>query len=294
MDSIPSQSGKLAIITGGNRGLGLEIALALAGAGSQVILACRDLDKATRAIKQIRERHPRAEVEPMRLDVADLASIRQFAEAFDSRYQRLDLLIHNAAAILVPQGRTIDGFETHFGTNHLGPFALTGLLLPKLKAAAAARIVNMASLAHRLTAGLDTGDPQLEQRAYKPMDAYGRSKLAALLFTFELTRRLKREHSGILAVAAHPGYAATNTDTGGIFLRLATRLFAQPPARGALPALHAATAADVCSGDYFGPGGFKELSGSPKRVDCSAEAHDSLAAKNLWELSEQLTGVRYL
>jgi NAD(P)-dependent dehydrogenase (short-subunit alcohol dehydrogenase family) len=294
MDTIPPQHGKLAIVTGGNRGLGLEIALALAGSGAQLILACRDLDKAAHAIGQIRARHPRAEVEAMQLDVADLASIRHFSEAFDSRYDRLDLLIHNAAAIMIPQGRTVDGFETHFGTNHLGPFALTGLLLPKLQAAPAARIVNMASLAHRLTAGLDTGDPQLERRAYKSMDAYGRSKLAALLFTFELTRRVKREHSGILAVAAHPGYAATNLDIGGIFLRWSTRLFAQPPARGALPALHAATATDVRSGDYFGPGGFKELSGLPKRVECSAEARDPMAAARLWELSERLTGVRYL
>jgi NAD(P)-dependent dehydrogenase (short-subunit alcohol dehydrogenase family) len=291
---IPKQTGKLAIITGGNRGLGFEIAVELAAAGAQLVLACRDPARAGAAIERIHVRHPTATVEAMPLDVADLASIRQFAEAFKARYARLDLLIHNAAAIMVPQGTTRDGFETHLGTNHLGPFALTGLLLDRLDAAPAARVVSMSSMAHRLNAGLDPDDPGLTRRPYKEMDAYGRSKLAALLFTSELDRRLKLAGSRTIAVAAHPGYAATNLDLGGFLLRLSTRLFAQPAARGALPALYAATAADVRGNDYFGPGGFKELAGLPKRVDRSKAAADPEAARRLWALSEQLTGLRYL
>ena len=291
---LPSQQGKLALITGGNRGLGFEVAAALAGAGTQVVLTCRDTQKAQQAIERLLQLHSGAMVEAMPLDIADLASVRRFAQAFESRHAKLDLLIHNAAAIMVPQGKTVDGFELHLGTNHFGPFALTGLLLAPLHAAPAARVVNLSSLAHRLHAGLDLDDPGLNRRPYKPMDAYGRSKLAALLFTHELDRRLKASGSAAQAVAAHPGYTATNLDLGGFFLRLSTRLFAQPPATGALPILFAATSDAVQGGEYFGPGGYKELSGAPRRVECSAEARNPLTAQKLWALSERLTSVRYL
>lgn len=291
---VPSQQGKIAVVTGGNRGLGYEVAGALAAAGAQLVLACRDMEKAQRAVERLLQQHPGAQVEAMPLDIADLASVRRFAQAFESRFEKLDLLIHNAAAIMVPQGKTADGFELHLGTNHFGPFALTGLLLARLNAAPDARVVNLSSLAHRLHAGLDMDDPGLNRRPYKPMDAYGRSKLAALLFTHELDRRLKASATRTVAVAAHPGYTATNLDIGGFFLRLTTRLFAQAPATGALPILFAATSDEVRGNDYFGPGGYKELSGLPKRVACSAEARDPLAAQRLWALSERLTGVRYL
>ena len=290
---LPSQHGKLALITGGNRGLGFEIAQALAGKGMQLVLGCRDLAKGEAAAAQLRQQVPDAQVETMVLDVASLASARRFAEAFTARHARLDLLVHNAAAILQPQGLTKDGFELHLGTNHFGPFALTGLLLDALEAAPAARIVNMASLAHRLTPGLDPDDPGLQRRPYKDMDAYGRSKLAALLFTFELDRRLRRRGSRALAVTAHPGYSATNLELGNFFMRLATRLFAQSPAMGALPALYAATAPEVRGGEYYGPGGYKELSGAPKRVTARPEASDPVLAERLWALSERLTGIRY-
>lgn len=291
---LPSQQGKLVVITGSNRGLGLETAIAFVAAGAQVLLACRDPQKAQQAIAQLQQQYPAAQVEAMALDVADLASVHRFAEAFNARFAMLDVLIHNAAAILVPQGLTKDGFELHLGTNHFGPFALTGLLLARLNNAPAARVVSMSSMAHRLTAGLDPDDPGLRTRSYKPMDAYGRSKLAALLFTQELDRRLKASGARSIAVAAHPGYTATNLDLGGYFMRLATRLFAQAPAMGALPALHAATTSEARGGEYFGPGGYKELSGAPKRVECSDAASDPQLAKRLWVLSEQLTGVRYL
>lgn len=291
---LSSQQGKLALITGGNRGLGYQVALALAGAGAELVLACRDPAKAAAAVASLRAAHPSAKVEAMELDVADLASVRRFAEAFKARYASLDVLIHNAAAIMVPQGKTKDGFETHLATNHLGPFALTGLLLDCLEAAPAARVVSMASLAHRMTQGLDPDDPGLTRRPYKEMDAYGRSKLAALLFSFELERRLRRAGKRSIAVAAHPGYTATNLDLGNFFMRLSTRLFAQKPEIGALPALLAATGTDVKGGDYYGPGGYKELGGPPKRVDCSAAAKDPELARRLWLVSQQLTGLSYL
>ena len=292
--SLPSQTGKIAVITGGNRGLGLEIAKALARADAQIVLACRDPKKAKAAVAQIQLIAPDCKIETMELDVADLGSVRRFAETFNERHAKLDLLIHNAAAIMVPQGKTRDGFETHLGTNHLGPFALTGMLLDKLNAAGAARVISMASLAHTLTKGLDPDDPALEKRPYTEMDAYGRSKLAALLFTYELQRRLKKSGSRVLALAAHPGYAATNPDLGGFWMRLATRMFAQPAASGALPALYAATAPNVQGGDYYGPGGFKELGGKPKKVDSSPTARDPALAQRVWEMSERLTNVRYL
>jgi len=291
---LPSQKGKLVVITGGNRGLGFETAAAFVAAGAQVLLACRDPQKAQQAVAQLQQQHPQATVEAMALDVADLASVHRFADAFNARFEKLDVLIHNAAAILAPQGLTKDGFELHLGTNHFGPFALTGLLLARLNAAPAARVINMSSMAHRLTAGLDPDDAGLRKRAYKAMDAYGRSKLAALLFTHELDRRLKASGACSIAVTAHPGYTATNLDIGGFFMRLATRLFAQAPAMGALPALYAATTHEARGGEYFGPGGYKELSGLPKRVECSDAARDSPLAARLWAVSEQLTGVRYL
>lgn len=291
---IPDQRGKLALITGGNRGLGYQIADALAARGMRLVLACRDVAKGEAAAAELRRRHPGAQVEATELDVADLASIRRFADAFRAQHARLDLLVHNAAAILAPQGLTKDGFELHLGTNHFGPFALTGLLLDALNAATAARVLNMASLAHRLTPGLDPDDLGLQRRPYKDMDAYGRSKLAALLFTFELDRRLKRAGSRALAVTAHPGYSATNLELGNFFMRLATRLFAQSPAMGALPALYAATAPEVRGGEYYGPGGYKELGGAPKRVSARPEASDPVLAERLWALSERLTGIRYL
>jgi NAD(P)-dependent dehydrogenase (short-subunit alcohol dehydrogenase family) len=294
LNALPDLHGKRILITGGNRGLGYQIALGLAGAGAELVLACRDPAKAAAAVASLRAAQPTAKVEAMELDVADLASVRRFADAFKARYASLDVLIHNAAAIMVPQGKTKDGFETHLATNHLGPFALTGLLLDSLEAAPAARVVSMASLAHRMTQGLDPEDPGLTRRPYKEMDAYGRSKLAALLFTFELERRLRRAGKRSIAVAAHPGYTATNLDLGNFFMRLSTRLFAQKPEIGALPALMAATGAAVKGGDYYGPGGYKELGGLPKRVDCSAAAKDPELARRLWLVSQQLTGLSYL
>lgn len=290
---MPRLDGKLAIVTGANRGLGLEIVIGLAGAGAGVIMACRDAQKADQAIAEVQRRVPGVDVRAMTLNLADLKSVREFADAFCAKYPSLDLLVNNASAILVPLQKTVDGFEMHIGTNHLGPFVLTALLLDRLRATPGSRVVNTASMAHRMTPGIDFEDLNFSRKPYKDMDAYGKSKLATLMFTFELDRKLRQANSSIKVVAAHPGYTATNPDYGNFIMRLMTRLMAQAPAMGALPALYAATSPDVSGGDYIGPDGFKQLGGYPAKVDCRAEAQDPRLCARLWNLSEQLTGIKY-
>lgn len=291
---MPDLRGRTALITGANRGLGLEIALGLAAAGADVVLACRDPQRAQAALATVQSQAPKVQVRAMAVDMANPASIREFAQAFSQRHAQLDFLVHNAAAILAPLTHTAEGFELHLATNHLGPFALTGLLLDRLSAAPAARVVSTGSLAHRMTSGLDLADPHYRNRAYKDMDAYGASKLATLQYCFELDRRLRRSGMAARSVAAHPGYTATNLDLGNAMMRFFTRLIGQKPALGALPALYAATHPAVEGGSYVGPDGFKELGGYPRLVDARVEARDERAAAALWTLSEQLTGVRYL
>ncbi len=292
--NMPDLHGQTALITGANRGLGLEIALGLAGAGADVVIACRDAGKAHAAVATVQAHAPQRRVTALSVDMADAASIRQLAQDFQRQHPKLDVLVHNAAAIMAPLSRTPEGYELQIVTNHLGPFALTGLLLDSLRAAPAARVISTASIAHRLTTGLDLDAPPFQRRPYKEMDAYGASKLAVLQYSFELDRRLRRHALPIRAIAAHPGYTATNLDLGNFFLRLSTRLFGQKPEMGALPALYAASSPTAEGGSYIGPGGFKELGGHPKVVDARAEARDNAAAERLWAWSEQMTGVRYL
>jgi NAD(P)-dependent dehydrogenase (short-subunit alcohol dehydrogenase family) len=290
---MPRLDNKLALVTGANRGLGLEISAGLAAAGATVVMACRDGGRARAALEEVRRRVPRAKLETMPLDLGELAAVRRFAQDFSARFASLDILCNNASAVLAPQGKTRDGFETHIGVNHLGHFALTGLLLGRLQAAPAGRIVNTSSSAHRLTKGLDPDDLHYDRRPYKDMDAYGQSKLAALLYTGELSRRLQQAGSGVVAVASHPGWSYTNPDTGGWFIRKMTAWFAQPAAMGALPALYAASTPGLNGDDFIGPDGMKELRGHPVRVGRSEQAQDTGLAQRLWQLSEQLTGVRY-
>jgi NAD(P)-dependent dehydrogenase (short-subunit alcohol dehydrogenase family) len=291
---IPSQNGRTVLVTGANRGLGLEIAKVLAGTGANLVMACRDATKAAGAVDLIRHATPDARLQIMTVDLADLASIRQFAAEVAAKIPKLDVLVNNASAILQPRGKTRDGFETHMGVNHLGTFALTGLLLPSLQAAGAARVVSTASLAHKMAKQFDVEDLQYTKGPYVEMEAYGRSKLATLLFTFELDQRAKRAGLPLVAAAAHPGWSNTNPDQGGLLMRVANSFLAQSAARGALPALYAATMPDVQGGEYFGPGGMGELGGLPKRVDARPEARDPKVAARLWELSQELTGVKYL
>ena len=293
-ENIPPLKDKVALVTGANRGLGLEIVTGLAGAGAHVIMACRDPAKADAALASVRQRVPHAHLESMAIDLADLESVRQFAGAFCARFPRLDILVNNASVILVPKCMTRDGFELHFGVNHLGAFALTGLLMDRLASADGARIVNTSSTAHRLVKDIDLDDPHFERTPYKPMEAYGKSKLAALLFTLELDRRLKKAGTRPRAVAAHPGFSESNPGQGGFWLRMSTRFLAQSGAMGALPALYGATAPDVDGGAYFGPGGVAEMRGYPAKADRAATALNAETAARLWALSIKLTGVSYL
>ncbi|HEY0746548.1 MAG TPA: oxidoreductase [Steroidobacteraceae bacterium] len=291
---IPRLDGKLALVTGANRGLGLEIATRLALAGATVELACRDLAKGQLACAHILRLAPHAKVISRQIDLADLPSIHSFAQAFNTRGAALDILCHNAGAIMLPSfQKTEEGFERQMVTNYLGSFALTGLLMPSLEAARNARVVSNSSMAHRMVKGIDLDDLNGESKPYKVMQAYGRSKLASLLFAFELARRLQKAQSKVTSVAAHPGIANTNPGTGSLAMRIIGSLLAQTPAMGALPALYAATAPTAANGDYIGPGGFNELRGFPRKVSSSIAAQDRQSAGQLWTLAERLTGVRY-
>jgi NAD(P)-dependent dehydrogenase (short-subunit alcohol dehydrogenase family) len=300
-DDIPDLSGKTIIVTGGNSGIGYEAALAFARKRAEVILACRDLGKARTAAAQIGASAPGAKVEVMELDLSSLASVRGFSDAFHLQHPALHVLCNNAGVMAIPYRQTADGFEMQFGTNHLGHFALTGLLLDRLIATAGARVVNVSSGAHRM--GSIRFDDLQWRNGYRKWMAYGQSKLANLLFTFELQRRADAAGQKLLSVACHPGYAATNLQAVGpqmsgsstmeYLTQVANRMLAQSSAMGALPTEYAAVASEVHGGDYFGPDGIAELWGHPVKVGCSAAARDSTAGARLWEVSEQLTGVHY-
>lgn len=297
---IPDLADKTILITGANSGLGWESAKALAGHGAHVIIAARSREKAAQAIDTIRQEHAAARLDVLELDLADLTSVRRSADEIKSRYPRLDVLMNNAGVMAVPYTRTKDGFELQFGTNHLGHFALTGLLF-ELLVASAARVVNVSSGAHKI-GKMRFHDPHW-QRGYAKWPAYGMSKLANLLFTYELARRIRIAGLPVRSVAAHPGYAATNLQLRGpemarsklgvALYRGLNAAFGQSAAAGALPQIYAAVSSDVESGDYIGPGRAFETRGHPKKVRSSARAQDTDAMKELWALSEELTGVRF-
>jgi len=295
--AIPDLTGNVIIVTGANSGIGYEAALELARKGGHTILACRSIDKAQTALSQIQAQVPNASVEIMQLDLASQASIRAFAAAFNARYDRLDRLINNAGIMMVPYGTTDDGFERQFGTNHLGHFALTGLLIDRILATPGARVVNISSGAHRMGSMDFDNLMYAGGKGYAPGQAYGRSKLANLLFTYELQRRFEAIGADARATAAHPGGSNTNLANhmeDRLLFRLARPLLAiimQSAAMGALPTLRAAADPQAVGGAYFGPGGFSEMRGYPVIVESSAAAHDAAAARRLWSVSEELTGV---
>jgi len=290
-NKIPDLGGKVAIVTGANSGIGFETAKALAEKGAEVVLACRNLEKANIAEREIRSMARKAKLGIIQLDLADLASVRDFAETFISKYQSLDLLINNAGIMIPPFTKTADGFEVQFGANHLGHFALTGLLLDVILATPNARIVNVSSSAHRMGAGTIDFDNLNAEKGYIPAIAYAQSKLANLLFTLELNRCLVEIDSDVIATAAHPGWTATGLQKG--FLHTVSEWIGQKPEIGALPTLQAALDPDAERNDYFGPGGFMEMRGYPKKVETSAAAKDANLAKRLWVVSEELTGISY-
>ncbi len=288
---IPDLTDRVAIVTGANSGIGFEGARALVRKGAHVILACRNEQKGKEAVERIQSDVPLSNAELMPLDLSDLASIREFADEFKTRINRLDILINNAGIMMTPFGRTVDGFELQFCTNHLGPFALTGLLLDRIVQTPGARMVAISSNGHHM--GRIDFENLNAERSYNRAWAYTQSKLANLLFTYELQRRLETAGIDAMAAASHPGWTATNLQAHTWYFRILNPVVAQSPDTGALPMLYAATAPEVKGGDYYGPGGWREWRGYPKKVASSKRSYDVDAAARLWEVSEQLTGVRY-
>jgi NAD(P)-dependent dehydrogenase (short-subunit alcohol dehydrogenase family) len=292
---VPDQTGRVAIITGSNTGLGYETALVLADRGARVVLAVRDTEKGQAAAARIVGTVPRADVAVQPLDLGSLQSVRTSAEELKAAYPRIDLLINNAGVMQTPKGTTKDGFELQFGTNHLGHFALTGLLLENLLPVEGSRVVTISSQAHRVLAKINFDDLQSE-RSYNRFAAYGQSKLANLLFTYELARRL--DGKGTIAVAAHPGGSSTELTRNWPALvrpigEFVWGLVTQPPDMGALPTLRAATDPAVRNAQYYGPDGIGEQHGNPKLVESNARSHDKDIQGRLWTVSEELTGVSY-
>jgi NAD(P)-dependent dehydrogenase (short-subunit alcohol dehydrogenase family) len=295
VQDIPDQTGRTAIVTGANSGLGLVTARELARAGASVVMACRNMEKSHAAIEELRAAVPEAQVQLDELDLASLASVRGFAERFRATHDGLDLLINNAGVMAPPRRRTADGFELQFGTNHLGHFALTNALLEQMEGTDDARVVTLSSTAHKM--GRINFDNLNGDRHYFRWNAYGQSKLANLLFMLELDRRLRGSGSTVKSLAAHPGYAATNLQSAAapmvdrLVMKVSTAVIAQNDEMGALPTLYAATQPGLEGGTYVGPGGFQEQRGHPKIVQPSGRARDPETARRLWEVSERMTAV---
>ena len=298
--SVPDQEGRTAVITGGNTGLGFEAARVLAEAGAAIVLAVRNPARGAAAAARIRATAPRARVDLVRLDLASLASLREAADQLRASYPAIDLLINNAGGVNPRYQRTEDGFERTLATNHLGPFALTGLILDRVLPVPGSRVVTVASIGHRR--GVIDFDDLQGDRGYRFQHAYFQSKLANLLFTYELQRRLAAAGAGTIAVAAHPGNARTEfgRDMSGIVriamsprLRALTWWLMQSPQVGALATVRAATDPEARGGDYFGPPGRAQFTGYPVRVESSAASHDQEVARRLWDESQRLTGVSY-
>jgi NAD(P)-dependent dehydrogenase (short-subunit alcohol dehydrogenase family) len=298
---IPNQQGKVVIVTGANSGLGLETTRALAAKGARVIMACRDLERGQKAQAEILTSVPNASVQAVQLDLASLASIRQFAASFQAEHGRLDLLFNNAGVMAIPRRETQDGFEMQFGTNHLGHFALTGLLLPTLLTTLDSRVITTTSLARQN--GRIRFDDLQRQRSYGRWEAYGQSKKANLLFAFEFQKRLTAARAGTISVAAHPGAANTNLQGTSVTLSGARAerflyatlwpLLSQSALMGALPQLYAGTDPHIYGGELVGPGGFGGMRGYPAVDRKARKEYDRSVAARLWEISTELTGVDY-
>jgi NAD(P)-dependent dehydrogenase (short-subunit alcohol dehydrogenase family) len=295
-DDVPDQSGRVAIVTGGNSGLGRITALELTRHGAQVVLASRTIAKGEEAAADIAAATGEPPPRVHELDLGSLESIRRFAAALAN--QRVDLLVNNAGVMMTPQSTTSDGFELQLGTNHLGQFALTGRLLPALAQSEGGRVVTVSSNEHK-AGRIDFDDPDDKRRGYSPRGAYRRSKLANAIFAVELDARLRAAGSSVRSVLAHPGYAATNLQSSGptgvvrAVLAVSNRLVAQRAELGALPTLYAATAPGVEGGEYYGPDGFAEMRGHPTLVKAIPAVYDAEIRSRLWQVSEELTGVRY-
>lgn len=292
MDNIPDQKGRIAIVTGSSSGIGFETARVLANKNAKVIIAVRNLEKGKSAEEKIRTQNSTVNVTVMELDLADLKSVHKFAKNVQNQYKQLDLLINNAGVMMPPYSKTTDGFELQFGTNHLGHFALTGLLIDLLKNTPNSRVVNVSSVAHKY-GNLNFQDLSWVKRKYKSMNSYGDSKIANMYFTFELSRKLKQNGKNPTVAAAHPGWTATELQRHVRLFDFMNSFFAQDITMGAIPTLYAAVGEDVKGGDYFGPSGFMEMRGYPRQVESNELSHDEEIAQKLWEISENLTEVRF-
>jgi NAD(P)-dependent dehydrogenase (short-subunit alcohol dehydrogenase family) len=294
--NVPDLTGRIAVVTGANTGLGLDTARVLAARGAAVVLAVRNVDKGRAAAATIVGRHSGAKVTLLPLDLSSLASVREAAARLRSDHDRIDLLVNNAGVMYTPQSSTADGFELQFGTNHLGHFALTGLVLDRMLTVDGSRVVTVSSVGHRILSTIDFDDLAF-RNGYNRVAAYGRSKLANLLFTYELERRLRKAGATTSALAAHPGVAATeltrNSPSALRWLAEITSPLLQSPLMGALATLRAATDPSAVGGQYYGPGGVAELMGHPVLVQSSKRSHDAELQGRLWHASEQLTGVAY-
>lgn len=296
IDNIPSQKGKIAIVTGANTGLGFETALALVKKETKVIMACRTIEKAETAKQDILRKVPGADLEILPVDLSSLSSVRDFAKSYLAKHSQLDLLINNAGIMMPPYSRTIDGFESQMGTNYFGHFLLTGLLLDIITKTPGSRIVSLGSIAHK-KGEINFEDLHWEKK-YSAMGAYRQSKLACLMFAYELQRRLETTDMKTISVAAHPGVSITELvrhyPKWLMFVSsLLFPLFSHSPEKGALPVLYAALGPDVRGGDYFGPQGRSEMTGDPGKAESTSLSHNEDIAKQLWEVSEKLTGFKY-
>jgi len=293
-DNIPDLRGKTMLVTGANSGIGFETSLALAQKGAHVIMACRDQRKADEAKARLTRIVPAARITLVTLDLADLDSVRNCAEAVIQTHDQLDVLINNAGVMATPYSKTKQGFEMQIGTNYLGHYALTGLLLPILQATPGSRTVSLSSLGANY-GKLDLDDIMSEHKKYKTYDAYSQAKLANLVFALELARKLEASGSETISIAVHPGGSPTNLQrtSGFLMAKIITPLLSQSADKAALPSLLAATDGSARNGSYWGPTGFMKLKGYPGPAAIPKQAKDLESARRLWELGEQLTGVKY-
>jgi NAD(P)-dependent dehydrogenase (short-subunit alcohol dehydrogenase family) len=292
LTNIPNQKGRVAIVTGSSSGIGYEAARVLANKNAKVIIAVRNVGKGYKAEEKIIKQNKNVDVKVMELDLADLSSIKNFTDQFREEFHRLDILINNAGVMVPPYSKTRDGFELQMGTNHFGHFALTIQLLDMIKSTTRSRIVNVSSAAHK-GGNINFNDLNWESRKYKPWRAYGDSKIANLYFTKELSERLRNNGNNVKVTSAHPGWTATELQRHSGLTGFFNRFFAMPIEQGVLPTLRAALDENANTGDYFGPDGFMEMKGYPVKVDTNKLAKDEKIAKKLWDVSEELTNVKF-
>lgn len=288
---IPDLQGKIIIITGANSGIGYEAARALAAKNAAVIMACRNLEKGQKALEQIRAETSDANLKLMQLDMANMDSVGKFAQEFLSEFNKLDVLINNAGVMATPYGKTADGLEMQIGTNHFGHFLLTGLLFDLLKSTLNSRVVTVSSYAHFM--GKINFDDLNSEKSYQKWLAYGQSKLANVLFAYELNRKTSQESGNPLSVVVHPGYAATNLQHTSWFFNMLNPIMAQSQEMGALPTLYAASSPNIEGGEYIGPDGFLGQRGFPKKARSSRASYDRETARRLWEISVEVTDVKF-